>query len=151
MSLYNLPKDILIQLLTTIQDPKNMSDQELKNSKIKILDEVNSRKLVKIKEYLLEKQIYYEYKTIIEKISTYKNLTAASHAALRIIIDNITFELVNFNHNFSFQVIGENTEIQFLNTINTKGEYKKYVDFFLILKNNRNLDMFFDTKTIFEK
>jgi hypothetical protein len=44
-----LPKDILIKLLTTIQDPETMSDEELEKQKERIIKEMEKR--LKKREY----------------------------------------------------------------------------------------------------
>lgn len=53
-TLYDLPRDMLIKLIMTIQDCKNSNNDDLiRNSKANML-EVEKRKLEKIKEFLLK-------------------------------------------------------------------------------------------------
>ena len=56
-TLYDLPKDMLIKLIMTIQDCKNLNNDDLiRNSNANML-EVEKRKLEKIKEFLLKEDL----------------------------------------------------------------------------------------------
>jgi hypothetical protein len=69
-SLYNLPKEIIIEILTKVHenyDPKNMSLEELKLLENKILIEKSSRKIKKRKEEW--KKLFPELTETIEKLS----------------------------------------------------------------------------------
>ena len=55
--LYDLPKDMLIKIIMTIQDCKNLNNDDLiRNSNANIL-EVEKRKLEKIREFLLKEDL----------------------------------------------------------------------------------------------
>jgi hypothetical protein len=72
-NLYDLPKDMLIKLITTLQDIKTLSDQEVQQNYSKYKAEIVNRKCLKIKEYLLSKVKDEDSVSIIKGITAIGN------------------------------------------------------------------------------
>ena len=73
MDLYALNKDMLVKLITTIQDdskPKNLGDVDLQKTIIKYTHEMFERKTKIIKEHLNLR--YVKWREIIEDIFIFK-------------------------------------------------------------------------------
>jgi hypothetical protein len=67
-TLYDLPKDMLIKLITTISDIDNFSDEQVQNNYRKYKAEIAKRKCYKIKEYLLTKMKDEDSVRIVQSI-----------------------------------------------------------------------------------
>jgi hypothetical protein len=88
-TLYDLPKDMLIKLITTLQDVKNLSDAELKKNTLTCLQESSERKTIKIKEFFLTKT---KDENIIDLLKSIKHIFISINSIL-ISRDNLTMAI----------------------------------------------------------
>lgn len=68
INLYNLPKEMLIKLIMTIKDCKNLDDEQLLRNNQNCIQEMEERKTTRIKEKLLQNENSKKYINIIASI-----------------------------------------------------------------------------------
>ena len=67
--MHKLPKDMLLKLIEHVEDPKGMSDDYLQERMTALDKEMNMRKTIKVKEYLLRNEKYTSHINVIKDIS----------------------------------------------------------------------------------
>lgn len=112
-NLYDLPKDMLIKLITTISDPKNLNDDDLMKTSKASVAEINARKTIKIKEYMLSKVTDETLMPIIKNIKYLKTSTPGTVARLIIQFEDlIQIRIVPFGTRFLYAIY-EDTLVQY--------------------------------------
>lgn len=67
-SLYDLPKDMLIKIITTSQDSKNLDNGQLEKNIKSSIEEMEKRKLFKLKEIFLQRSQFKDYFSLANSI-----------------------------------------------------------------------------------
>jgi hypothetical protein len=67
-SLYDLPKDMLIKLITTLQDAKNLDNKQLEKNIKSSMEEMEKRKFSKLKEIFLQRSEFKDYFSLANSI-----------------------------------------------------------------------------------
>jgi hypothetical protein len=153
MDLYTLNKDMLVKLITTIQDdskPKNLGDVDLQKTIIEYTHEMFERKTKIIKEYLNLR--YVKWREIIEDISIFKlvkDVIVFGVKTKRMIVqitNTLSLNISLFNAKgilfYSFKENIDNIipEVEHRSPDIDYETYKEYVDFVKFLKEVNFID-----------
>jgi hypothetical protein len=148
MDLYGLNKDMLVKLITTIQDdrkPQNLGDDDLETTTYNYVKEIFKRRSKCIKEYLISKEIYS--KEIIDDIITFKisrEMLVFSVRSTKLYFQinphpYLSFEIFNVKNTliYSFKGIpGLHHNLENKSPEINYQTYSKYVDFVKLLHKN---------------
>ena len=140
VSLYDLPKDMLIKLITTLQDCKNLTGKQLLEDVERISQEIEYRKTRRIKEVLLADEKNNNYIDIINTIEGMKlrhsEGRSMSHLQVRFVNGTTIKTYINANEICSNLFSTDGKYICFLcgtNSVNwlheQEEDYEIYVNF----------------------
>ena len=155
MDLYALNKDMLVKLITTIQDdskPKNLGDVDLQKTIIEYTHEMFERKTKIIKEHLNYYLRYVKWREIIEDISIFKLVKDVIVFGIKTkrmivqIINSLSLNISLFNAGgiliYSFKENIDNIipEVEHRSPDIDYETYREYVDFVKFLKEVNFID-----------
>ena len=138
--LYDLPKDMLVKIIMTIQDCKNLNNDDLiRNIKANIL-EGEKRKLERIKEFLLKEDSEkgLNLKDLISDIDYIKIRQEENNLSNRMVImfaDKTNIRIVSLDRMMLVVVFNENNKPEYTISVNNlspnipngvKEKYKNY-------------------------
>jgi hypothetical protein len=125
---------MLVKLIMTIQDPKNSNDDDLMKSNKASMAEINTRKTIKIKEYMLDKINNETFIPIIKRIKNIKvSITSTTPRMIIQFEDLLQIRIVPLGENFLYAIY-EGILVQYesvpVPTWHRNSEkYEKYKDF----------------------
>lgn len=114
-NLYNLPKDMLIKLITTIQDCKQLSNMELEKSVLANIAEMDERKTANLKSFFNSKDVENVYCLLIKNIKVIKLKQSQPEIVIEfdenviITCRNIGLLSIWLNNRSFFDILGEIT------------------------------------------
>jgi hypothetical protein len=163
--LYDLPKDLLIQLIMTIQKqykPENIKEDKLTDETKKYILETFKRKTIIIKQYL---EKYEEVIEVLPYVKTFKVLSTDSYVILSISFhDNIFVRCTSILSNFGLAFFDKNHKPVYKYTISgniapseeifQESEMKavqKYIDFVKFLNEKLLIKRLFDYLNVYTK
>lgn len=162
MDLYGLNKDMLVKMITTIQDdrkPEKMGDYDLETAIFEYANEMFKRKSKCIKEYLISKEIYS--KEIIDNITIFKLLRGMlflrtesmyfvihAYPYLNIAVFDLKSTLF---YSFKKGIQGIIPSIENISPDFDYQTYSKYIDFVKLLDENKLIIKIMNYLEIFSK
>lgn len=115
-NLYSLPKDILIKIITTLQDAKNLDDKQLEKNIESSMEEMEKRKMLKLKENFLSRSQFKEYFSLANKIQIVRlrRIKDCSKFCIEIVFEDGSGIKINTDY--------QDTQMHYATIFNTKRE-----------------------------